>query len=284
MLAAVALATCTEEPTAPTRPGVGTLRVGPQFDAFARLVPLTLDNVRVIVVRPPSDTILRAARSFSPSTQQLTLSLPLLLLSRSEALEVTLELYAGTTLLFTGTSTVQVVAGATTPPASVPVSYQGPGATLTAITLDPRDTTVSLGATFPFGATAVDAQQNNVPQFYVSWSADAGTIDAAGVFTAPSVRDTLYVHAATPNGVVDSTRVFVTAPPSTLTKTGGDAQSGIIGTRLPQLLAVRVNGSDGQPVAGASVAFTVTTGGGSVDSARPRATRRASRAPGRRWA
>jgi len=267
LLAAASLVTCTEEPTSPTRPGVGTLRVTPQFNAFARLVPLTLDNVRVIVVRPPSDTILRAARSFSPGTQQLTLSLPVLLLSSSEALQVTLELYAGTTLLFTGTSTVQVAAGASTPPASVPVSYQGPGATLTTLTLAPRDTSVTLGATFPFGATAVDGQQNNVPQFYVSWSADNGTIDAAGVFTAPTARDTLYVHAVTPNGVRDSTRVFVTAPPSSLTKTGGDGQSGIVGTRLPQVLAVRVNGSDGQPVPGASVAFTVTTGGGSVDSA-----------------
>jgi alpha-tubulin suppressor-like RCC1 family protein len=267
LLAAVSLVTCTEEPTSPTRPGVGTLRVTPHFNPYARLVPLTLDNVRVIVVRPPTDTILRAARSFSPGTQQLTLSLPVLLLSSSEALQVTLELYAGSTLLFTGTSTVQVAAGASTPPASVPVSYQGPGATLATLTLAPRDTSVTLGATFPFGATAVDAQQNNVPQFYVSWSADAGTIDAAGVFIAPQTRDTLYVHGVTPNGVRDSTRVFVTAPPSSLTKTGGDGQSGIVGTRLPQMLAVRVNGSDGQPVPGAVVAFTVTTGGGSVDSA-----------------
>ncbi len=268
LLAAASLVTCTEEPTSPTRPGVGTLRVTPQFNAYARLVPLTLDNVRVIVVRPPSDTILRAARSFSPGTQQLTLNLPVLLLSSSEALQVTLELYAGSTLLFTGTSTVQVTAGVSAPPpASVPVSYQGPGATLTTLTLAPRDTSVTLGATFPFGATAVDGQQNNVPQFYVSWSADNGTIDAAGVFTAPTARDTLYVHAVTPNGVRDSTRVFVVAAPSTLTKTGGDGQSGTVGTQLPQMLAVQVNGSDALPVPGVVVAFAATTGGGSVDSA-----------------
>ncbi|MBL8978774.1 MAG: hypothetical protein JNM53_10195, partial [Gemmatimonadetes bacterium] len=44
--------TCTDNPVGPGRPGLGSLRVAPTFDAFARNAPLTLDNVRVIVVRP----------------------------------------------------------------------------------------------------------------------------------------------------------------------------------------------------------------------------------------
>ncbi|MBL8980167.1 MAG: hypothetical protein JNM53_17275, partial [Gemmatimonadetes bacterium] len=143
--AALLVITCTDNPVGPGRPGLGSLRVAPTFDAFARNAPLTLDNVRVIVVRPPSDTLAIVARSFSVSSTQLTLNIPLQLQAASEDLEVTLELYAGTTLLFSGTRIVRVAQGLTPAPDSVPVAYQGPGATIAAITIGPRDTTVVFG-------------------------------------------------------------------------------------------------------------------------------------------
>ncbi|MBL8980166.1 MAG: hypothetical protein JNM53_17270, partial [Gemmatimonadetes bacterium] len=259
--------TCTDNPVGPGRPGLGSLRVAPTFDAFARNAPLTLDNVRVIVVRPPSDTVARVSRSFSVSSSQLTLNIPLQLQAASEDLEVTLELYAGTTLLFSGTRIVRVAQGLTPAPDSVPVAYQGPGATIAAITIGPRDTTVVFGGSFLFGATAVDSQQAPVASFYVGWTASAGTIDAAGQFTAPAARDTVTVTATTPSGITDQTTVIVAAAPATLVKVSGDNQSGIIGSVLPQPLVVRVDGTDGLPVAGVPVSFAATTGGGSVDSA-----------------
>ncbi|HXI20541.1 MAG TPA: hypothetical protein VNH46_05625, partial [Gemmatimonadales bacterium] len=214
-LTALFLTTCSDNPTGPDRAGLATLRVAPVFDAYARVAPLVLDNVRVIVVRPPADTAAVASRSVAAGTNQLQLGVTVPLRSSSEDLQVTLELYAGTTLLFSGTSTVHVTAGAPGSPQTVPVTYRGPGAQATAITVAPRDTTLSFGATFPFQASATDAQGQPVAQFYVSWSlpgAPTGvTVDATGSITAPSARDTFFVKAVTPNGLADSTRVFIAA-------------------------------------------------------------------------
>ena len=126
---------------------------------------------------------------------------------------------------------------------------------------------MGFGAVFDFGATALDSQQAPVAQFYVGWTASAGSINGAGQFTAPAVRDTVTITATTPSGISDQTTVIVAAPPATLVKVSGDPQTGLIGTRLPLPLVVRVDGSDGLPVSGVAVTWAATTGGGSVDSA-----------------
>ncbi|MEO8140822.1 MAG: hypothetical protein ABI742_14295, partial [Gemmatimonadota bacterium] len=101
-LAGLLLVTCsTDSPVGPGRPGIGSLRLAPVFDAFARVAPLTLDNVRVIVVRAPAETLAVVPRAFNPNNNQLQLNIPVFLQSVSEDLLVTLELYSGTTLLFT---------------------------------------------------------------------------------------------------------------------------------------------------------------------------------------
>jgi hypothetical protein len=270
-LSALLLSTCTDNPVSPGRPGVGAIRVTPSFSASARLVPLVLDRVRVVVIRPPSEVVADETASFDPNNSQVQLNVQVLLESTSEDLDVTVELYSGTTLLFSGTQTVTVTQGGTTPPNSIPVSYQGPGSTIASLTITPRDATVLPGGTLAFGATGVDGQQAPVPDFYVSWGASAGTINAAGVFTAPTQRDTVIIRGAaangTPNPVLDSTRVFVVPGPGDLTIVGGDQQSGVPGSRLPLPFEVRVDGTDQQPLPGVQVAFVVTTGGGSVDSA-----------------
>jgi adhesin/invasin len=55
--------------------------------------------------------------------------------------------------------------------------------------------------------------------------------------------------------------------PSTVAAIAGNTQSGTAGQALANPIQVRVTGSDGQPLAGAQVTFSVTTGGGSVDPA-----------------
>jgi hypothetical protein len=267
VLSALFLSTCTDNPVEPRRLGLATVRIAPAFDAYARLAPLTLDNIRIIVVRPPADTLARVTSAFDPNSSQIQVPVTVLLQSTSEDLEITLELYAGSTLLFSGTQTVTVTSGVNTTPNSIPVVYQGPGSQIATLTIGPRDTTVRFGGGFTFGASGLDAQQAPVPDFYVSWSATAGTINAAGSFTAPLARDTVVIHAVTPNGVEDSTRVFVVAPPAGLVIAGGDQQLAPAGARLPQPFAVLVNGTDLLPVAGVPVTFAPTTGGGSVDSA-----------------
>ncbi|MDH5284793.1 MAG: hypothetical protein OEW80_13010, partial [Gemmatimonadota bacterium] len=266
-LAALTLVTCTDSPVGPGRGGIAYVRLQPVFDVFSRVAPLTLDRVRVVVVRPATDTLANVSQSFSSTSTSVRLDIPVRLERTSEDLEIHLELYAGSILLFSGMQTARIAAGVANPVSQIPVTYQGPGSNVGAITLAPRDTTVFFGAAFGMQASAVDSQQAAVAQFYVSWSATGGTIDASGRFTAPSVRDTVFVTAVTPTGIMDSTRVFVTAAPATLVLVSGDAQSGSIGTRLAQPLVVRADGSDGRPVSGVVVSFQAVTGGGSVDSA-----------------
>jgi hypothetical protein len=266
----VALVTCAENPVAPHRGALGYLSVRPVFDASALFAPLTIDNVRLIVIRPPSDTIKTITQSFPPNTDSLRLTASQIPLnSSSEDLLVTIELYAGTTLLFSGTQTITVTAGQTPSPAPLPVQYQGPGADIATLSLTPRDTTVAPGAVFIYQVAAADSQQAPLTSFYVGWKASAGTITGAGQFTAPATRDTITVtvSAPAPNTTKDSTRVFIVPAPGALVAAGGGGQSALAGTKLPQVLAVQVNGTDNLPLPGIVVNFAATTGGGSVDSA-----------------
>lgn len=134
------LVTCTDNPTGP-RPGLGGLRVRPAFDQFARLAPLTLNRVRVLVVRD-ADTIVRESRSFSVNTTELQLSLQVPLVRPVEQLQVILELYADQTLLFSGSSIVEVSQGQVTSIQSIDVSYVGPGGNVAVLGLLPQDTSV----------------------------------------------------------------------------------------------------------------------------------------------
>ncbi|TFG86915.1 MAG: hypothetical protein E4H17_03790, partial [Gemmatimonadales bacterium] len=264
---AMTLVTCTDSPVGPGKGGIAYVRLQPVFDAFSRVAPLTLDRVRVVVIRPRTDTLADVRQAFSPTATSVRLDVPVRLEQTTEDLEVNLELYAGSTLLFAGTDTIPVTAGTPNAAAPIPVTYKGPGQNVASLTVLPRDTTVFFGAAIDMQASAVDSQQAAVAQFYVSWTATGGTIDASGRFTAPSVRDTVFVKAVTPTGIMDSTRVFITAPPATLVKVSGDAQSASIGVRLPLPLVVRVDGSDGRPAPGVLVSFAAIAGGGSVDSA-----------------
>src|SRR5206468_8233284 len=57
-----------------------------------------------------------------------------------------------------------------------------------------------------------------------------------------------------------------TGPVSQLVKSGGDSQSGEAGTALSNPLIVTAVDQFGNPISGASVTFSVVTGGGSITS------------------
>ena len=120
-LAALLLVTCTDNPIGPARPGLARLRVAPQFDAFARVAPLAMDRFTITVVRPPADTLARVTKTFSPDSSAVSVPIDIFLQSTSETVDVTIELYAGSILLFRGTQSLTVTQGGSTPPSSIPV-------------------------------------------------------------------------------------------------------------------------------------------------------------------
>jgi hypothetical protein len=229
---------------------------------------LLLDQVNLVVVRPPAETLLAKSYPFPASATSLPISEEVPLRAQSERLQISLLFLSGTTELFKGDSLVEVQSGAPRgDPIPLRVGYVGPGQEVTTLRLAPRDTVLSFGATLAFRATAFDAQGAPVPDFYLSWQSSdpLWRPDPAGVLAAGNTRGTFRITAVTPRGISDFTSVTVTAPPAQLAKTGGDAQSGPISGRLPLPLEVEVRGSDDLPVAGTRVAFA-PAGGGSVDS------------------
>ncbi len=273
-LAVLLLVTCsTDSPIGLDRPGLAAVRVRPKFDASARLAPLTLDRVRVIVVRPPTEILADISRGFDANATQVQVDAPVLLNDVSEDLQVTVELYAGSQLLFRGTRTITVTAGSSTAPAEIPVDYAGPGSTLTTLALAPLDTSVTPGATFTFRISARNGQGADVPEFYVGWSASGGSITPAGSFTAPQTPGPVTITATAPKtallpaGLTAQTTVQVIPAPAGLGMTSGDGQSGLTGAALEQPLVVRVTGLGDVPVSGALVSFAATVGGGSVTPA-----------------
>lgn len=94
-------------------------------------------------------------------------------------------------------------------------------------------------------------------------STDAGviTLPNAVVFARSGLQQVSALYVLRPS-VTGMASVSVTAgPPAILTKIGGDRQSGATGTQLPQRLAVRLTDLFGNPVQGAQVQFSVTSGG-----------------------
>lgn len=139
---------------------------------------------------------------------------------------------------------------------------------VTTIELSPSSVTLdAIGATQQITASLKDQNGNPISEM-VSWSSgdpNVATVNASGLVTAVANGTTTVKASA--GGVTASAQVVVAQAAGVVQKTGGDAQTGEVGTALPVPLEVRVDDRLGVPIAGVSVGFTVTAGGGSVASA-----------------
>ncbi len=262
------VATCRDDPAGADR-ARAILSIAPvlpasaaQLDAFA----LTIDNVRLIVVRPPSSVVLDETYPLAPDQTTLQISETIDLQSSPETFEVTVEYRSGATVLFSGTTTVQLTSGAPTQPEEIPVTYAGPGQNVATLAITPLDTTATFGATVPYAVTARDGQGAPVLDFYVAWSTSDPTvpIDALGRLTAGSQRQTVTVTARTPTDVTASTPLTLQPAPSAVTVMSGNGQQVSPAAVLALPLRVQVVGPDQLGVRGVAVNFVATGGGGSV--------------------
>ena len=148
-----------------------------------------------------------------------------------------------------------------------PVSFSAtgnPGAA-SLVTVSPDVMSVSVEESAQLGAAAWDAHGNPVTTS-VSWASTAPsvvTVDAAGVATgeAPGTA-TIEAAAGDAKGIAEV--IVATGTPASLTKVSGDGQTGSVGATLSSALAIRVEDSAGEPLAGIGVQWAVTQGGGSV--------------------
>ncbi len=253
----------------------GTVALAPSFAPSVSQVQfagLVVDQARVTIVRPPSDTLARRSFSFAPGDTALAARIEVSVQGSGETFDAWIELLAGGAVVFSGTQPVYVVPGppvSGTPPVEIPVSYVGPGTQIAALAIDPPTAALLFGGQQQFTVTATDSQQQAVASFYAGWrsSDPAHVVDAQGRLTAGNVRGAFWVFAQTPTGVRDSARVMVSPVANAIAAFSGDGQTGTIGLALAQPLVARVSAADGGPVAGVDVTFSAQTGGGSVTTA-----------------
>ncbi|HXV92235.1 MAG TPA: hypothetical protein VD813_02960, partial [Pseudonocardia sp.] len=273
---AVAVTTCRDAPSGPSGQR-GFVNISPVFTAGMNPAAfgITIDSLRAVVVRPPTDTLVDRTVAFPADSSALELGLSVLLQAPVETLTVHLQYLGAGLLLFTGSADVEVTTGVPgdEPPVEIPVGeYVGPGRDADSIVVTPADSIVSWGDSLRFRVAAFQA---GVPltQFFVSWTSTDpinAPVNGAGVLRAPSRRDTVFVIARTPptsvrpGGVVDSVAVTFMPLPAAIAIVSGNGQSGSTGAPLAEALRVRVTATDGGGVAFARVRFRVALGGGSV--------------------
>jgi hypothetical protein len=240
------------------------LLVRPEFPSAVvpGLFDLDVDRVRIRIIRPPTELVLDTAVAFPAEANQISVRLRVPLLSRQETLVLSLEMSAEHKLLFAGSREVEV-SDATTEAPAIPLQYVGPGANLSVVRIEPRDSVLKPGDRFTFN---VFAFFNGLPvnEFYIGWTTGdtaVARIDAKGTITAPADRGSVMVRVISPNGVRDSTRLWFAPPPATISGVGGDNQIGYVGGQLGALLGVQVLATDGLGVPGVRVRFVPLSGG-----------------------
>src|SRR5689334_7523030 len=132
-LALVAV-TCRDNPVAPRGGGMAHLAVQPAFRSPVNLTAfgLTIDSLRVTIVRPVADTIKDTTVFFSPDSDAIHLPLTFELKAAAETLSVSLTLSAGGVPLFSGTQLVDMTVGSAGPPVPITLGFTGPGSGVTA--------------------------------------------------------------------------------------------------------------------------------------------------------
>jgi hypothetical protein len=270
--------TCTDlGPTDPGATGFGRVAFAPSLSAAAsevlpRLVTfgLELDNVRLRLTRPDGELVADTTVALGADDDEIRIDLRVPLKSGEERMEALLELRDGETVLFSGTLSLLVRAGATLErPPELEVDYVGPGASAVSLSINPSAVSILSSDSVDFTATAVDATEQPVPVVAIAWSVkDAlrGLVSAAGRFNPLPGRGETYVIARLPTGVKDSAHITILPLPSQVTVVSGAGQQATVGTALPQPIVVEVRASDNLPVPGVSVEFAVASGGGMLST------------------
>ena len=239
-------------------------------------------KVHVVLHHSDGTVALDTTIDFPSGADSLTVSLAVRLLNNAPASGEPMSLdlgyvnAAGDTVFKGGpislTAAPPPAGGGVNPPVQVPVAYTGPGASATTVVAAPRSVTVGAGAPFTFTAVAKDAGGNPLTGTPVIWTSLDPTIatitaPAAGTGVAQNLRGTARILAQLLTGAMDTVQVIVTLPASQVAKpasASGDAQTGAAGAPLAQPIVAKVTASDGVAVAGTTVTFAVTTGGGAV--------------------
>jgi hypothetical protein len=212
--------------------GSGAARIAlailPDFGALAPFAA-NADQLHLVVTRVSNGAVVADTTvGIDAVTGEATVVLAVTLESSAEQFTVLLQAIrsSDTAVLFEGTQSVTVTAGSTTEAVDLPVTYTGPAGV--SLSIQPRDTAVAPGASFPFSAVVYDANEAVVDApvvFELATPADSLILRVlkytgqATALTGPT--GTVLVVARTPDGVADTARVSVGAVPAGIEVTPG---------------------------------------------------------------
>lgn len=282
LLVAVGVVTCSEAPTN-VRRGAVSLALAPQFSPQAAAIyrslaafAVTLDNVHIVVRGAPvgdalgpvlKDTLV----AFPATADQIAIELELQITGNEETVVATVDLQSGSTVYFEGTQElVARVSDTVAQGEPVAMSYVGPGASATSLTISPiistQPVTIAPLSSTAFNVQALDQQERVVNGLPVTWRTldpTIATVSAEGVVSATSKAGSTTLTATGLNGLSAQAAVDV-QPAAQLVAVRGDNQSGIVGGQLPVSMTVQALAANGHFVSGATVNFAAVNGLGSV--------------------
>jgi hypothetical protein len=239
------------------------------------------DRVRVVLVNTLGDTVVDRVVAFPSTAEEVALDLDVPLTSGAPTTGETMALSlryinAQNDTVFRGgplgVPVVPSAPGQQPPPAPVvPVTYTGVGAAAVSVVVTPQLDTVLAGDAFAFTAVALDGQGQPIANTPIAWRSESparATITApgAGAGTSLASRGPAMIIAQLLTGPADTVTLELLPRAQTLTIVSGNNQSATFNTALAQPLVTRVVATDGQPMAGVTVAFAVTSGGGTVSA------------------
>ncbi len=280
LVLAVSVATCSDSPTGPLRQspapsnGIGREAVAfaPTFSkaasaTAARLVDLSIsyDRVRIVLVRPVSDTVKDTTIVFTPGSADVTLELNVDVRSPTEVFDGSIDYANATGVVFHGEGKVQAHPANQPAPTPQPivVDYVGPGSRVAHIIVSPNPVTVLATETTSFTASAQDSSGAPIV-VPVSWSVSdpsIASISQSGLFVPAGKRGTVTVTATSPTNVSGNASVTLALPPASISLVSGGGQMGKVGAALIAPAVVRVVAIDGLGVPGVSVNFGAPAGG-----------------------
>ena len=272
--------TCTDGPTGPLRTASrASLAIVPRFSQAAAAsytavsdAGLVVDRVRVILVRPPSDTLKDTTAMFAPGDTALELNITVAA-SPGTVLNARLQFLSGTILVFEGVGqvTAQIPNGPVGAPPVIDVLYVGPGATASRLSITPHGGTFSSTAAIPISASVFDASNAILPNALVTWTSSdptVATVSGTGVLTFTGKGGSSDVTATSPPTMVSDHAVFTYAPPPPQpTGLRFDVQppaSTLVNAQLSPAIVVSLVDASGNVVTSATSAVTLTLGGGTA--------------------
>ena len=232
---------------------------------------LNVDNVHVMLFQSATETTLAdTVVQFSVTATQIAIQVAVHLDSAQENLSASIQLRAGPTVLFAGSEIVTARVGQSTGTGKpVSLTYVGPGSTATLLRIAPRSAATFVGGQTRLVATATDVQGLPLPTYPFSWSSSntaIARIDTAGQITGVAAG-TASIIARGITGIADTVPVTVTAAAASLAPLSGDGQTGTVGQTAALPFVVQARTATGGGVPGLSIAFRVTSGGATLQSA-----------------